>query len=438
MSHSTPTRQTPAAARRSLLEDLRSGKVPTQGLLEICVGRDREKAALFESVKSAVGGGYTFRVIAGQYGSGKTFLVELMRAVARGNKAKMLTMKGELSPDKLLVGGRAQRDDLWQDLIGSLTAVDDGEPGEGQLVLVLNAFAAEVEKQARSELLGQSHLVVADELLSPIRLLTQGAAFAEVVRLYVKASYDGDATMRQHVLTWLTGGFTTSMEARRSVKMGRFEAGLTDRLRLLAALARCAGWNGLFVCIDEMDKLLKLPKAQCQTNLMEIHRLVDLNAKRAPGLAVFLSGAPGFVDDPRRGLFSSEPIKQRLSSNPWASQTAEVPLVDYRSPVLRLESLTPTESRALLHKIREVFAAIHPTLTNSRLPEAAIDAYLRHCQLLIGAETHLRPRNTIRSFVGLLDILDQNPHTTWHDLLKNVRVDHDSGESGIHDDYRIS
>jgi len=427
------------AAHRALLDELRRGVTPTQGILDICVGRDPEKAALFDSIKTAVAGDYAFRVVAGQYGSGKTFLMELMRAVGRSKRANLLTMRAEMSPEKLLVGAKTQRDDLWQDLVGSLTAGPDGEPGLGQLQRVLDAFVKRVETEAASG----SRWTVVDELLAPVRMLPHGPQVADVVRKYVKAVYDDKAhEVHRDVTTWLAGGYPTTMEARRAIGNGRFEAGTTDRLRILAALARCAGWNGLFVCIDEMDKLLKLPMAVGRKNLLEVHAMIDLNKARAPGMCLFLSGAPSFVDDTRRGLFSLESVRQKLSDNEFL-RDANVPgLVDYRRPVLRLDPLTVQQSHELLHKLRTIYLGVHTSLHPNRVPDAAVAAYLQHCQSFVGAETHLRPRHTIRSFVGLLDILDQNPQARWQDLLKGVRVERELDDIGNpadseRDDLRI-
>lgn len=390
-----------------------------KGLLAIRVGREAEIVALLNSLKTAMAGGYAFRVIAGNYGAGKSFLLELMRASARSNKGAMLSMRAELSPERRFIGTSGQPTELWRSLVSSLTTNDSGQAGEHQLRTVLEQFVTTVSAVSRDQ--GKAAALVAQERLEQVGRLEHGDQLASVVRGFWLAAHQGDEARMQAAVQWISAGFESKTEARKSTGVAYRDIGLVSRLQLLSGLARAAGWNGLFVCIDEVDKVCLIPhEANRMANFQEVLRLANLDGARAPGLAVFLSGAPAFVDDGRVGSQSVPALYRRLSPNRWANVDVGQELVDHRSTVLRLDNLSAADSHELLSRIRSIHC--HTEEDRVRVPESVVSAFLAHSQQLVGNETHLKPSNTVKEFVGFLDVLDQNRNVDWRTLLDGVRV----------------
>lgn len=406
--------------RTQLFDALRRGIPPAaRGLLAINVGRDAEVKELLSSIKTAMSGGYAFRVVTGNYGAGKTFLLELMRAAARSNKAAMLSMRAELSPERRFIGSTGQPTELWRSLTSSLTTNDTGEAGDHQLRTVLDRFASKVGEVSQAE--GRPVKAVVEERLAHVARLEHGDQLAAVVRGYWMATLEGDETRMRAAVQWIKAGFDSKVEARRATGVGYKEIGLVTRLQLLAALARAAGWNGLFVCIDEVDKLVNIPhEVNRHANYQEVLRLCNLDGDRAPGLAVFLSGAHAFIDHDKAGTKSVPALYRRLSPNPWVQGPGHEDLVDHRSTVLRLQNLSADDSRTLLSKLRGLY--FHTEASASRVPEEVVDAFIAHAQSFVGNETHLKPSETVKSFVHFLDMLDQNAKVDWRTRLRAVHV----------------
>jgi hypothetical protein len=127
--------------------------------------------------------------------------------------------------------------------------------------------------------------------------------------------------------------------------------------------------------------------------------------------------------DTRRGLYSYEALHSRLAENKFASGG----LVDLSGPIVRLPSLTPEDLLVLLSNIRAVFASGDPK--KHLVPDEAMTAFMDHCNKRIGEAYFRTPRTTVKAFVHLLSVLEQNPGSRWQDLLGGISIVPDqSGE----------
>lgn len=89
-----------ARDRDAVLQALRAGVVPRSGQYLVQVGRVREIQALIADVERIASGGTSFRVVVGEYGAGKTFFLNQVRAVAL--EKKLVTAYADLNPDRRL------------------------------------------------------------------------------------------------------------------------------------------------------------------------------------------------------------------------------------------------------------------------------------------------------------------------------------------------
>jgi hypothetical protein len=133
-----------------------------------------------------------------------------------------------------------------------------------------------------------------------------------------------------------------------------------------------------------------------------------------------LGGHQIFLLDPRRGLYSYAALQSRLEENSYAVDG----LVDYSGPVLRLASLTPEDFYVLLTKLRHVQAAGDESAY--LITDEGIAAYMRHCAERIGDAYFRTPRNTIKGFLDLLAVLEQNPEQTWQNLIAGVTLERET------------
>ena len=226
-------------------------------------------------------------------------------------------------------------------------------------------------------------------------------------------------------MRWLRGEYSTRTDARRDLGVRTIvdDDNVYDRLKLLARFVHLAGYGGLIVALDELVNLYKLANTRARnSNYEQILRIInDCLQGSVAHLGFILAGTPEFLTDTRRGLYSYEALQSRLSENMFASSSVR----DFSGPVLRLANLTAEELFVVLTKLRNVHASGEPSA--NALPDRALHSFMEHCSRKVGDAYFRTPRTTIRAFVQLLAILEQNPDTSWPDLVGQIDVERDVG-----------
>ena len=399
------TPKVPKRIAAVIVNSLKGGVVPRIGLPYITVGREREIQALLHDLELVADGGASFRFLVGRYGAGKSFLLQTIRTHAMGND--FVVADADLSPERRLQGGQGQGLATYRELVRNLSTKT--RPEGGALQLVLDRWVAALREQPDAE------TALADQL-SPLRELVCGFDFTQVLRLYYQASLEGDDERRAGVVKWLRGEFRTKTEARAELGVN---ACITDDtwyeyLKLFAQFLVGAGYKGLVVLIDELVNLYKIPNATSrQYNYEKILTMYnDTLQGKAHHLGIIMGGTPQSIEDRRRGVFSYEALRSRLTQGRFASAG----LADMLAPVIHLEPLTYEELLVLIEKLADIHAGYfgyERTLTQDQLVSFLKVEFGR-----VGADTHLTPREVIRDFIELLDIVCQNPQADLDALLK--------------------
>ncbi|MBM6675581.1 ATP-binding protein [Olsenella uli] len=401
----TGTPKVPKRIAAVIINSLKGGVVPRIGLPYVTVGREREIRALLHDLELVADGGASFRFLVGRYGAGKSFLLQTIRTHAMGND--FVVADADLSPERRLQGGQGQGLATYRELIRNLSTKT--RPEGGALQLVLDRWVAALREAPNAE-------EALAEQLSPIRELVCGFDFTSVLRLYYQASLEGNDERRDGVVKWLRGEFRTKTEARGELGVN---ACITDDtwyeyLKLFAQFLVGAGYQGLIVLIDELVNLYKIPNATSrQYNYEKILTMYnDTLQGKAHHLGIIMGGTPQSIEDRRRGVFSYEALRSRLSQGRFASAG----LADMLAPVIHLEPLTYEELLVLIEKLADIHAGYFGY--ERALTEAQLVSFLQVEFGRVGADTHLTPREVIRDFIELLDIVCQNPGTDVDALLK--------------------
>lgn len=406
--------------RDTVIQALVAGVVPRVGLHHIQVGRAAEVGALVKDIDRIADGGSSCRFIIGEYGAGKTFFLSLMRLIAL--ERRCVTIHADLAPDRRIHATGGQARGLYAEAVRNMATRTKQEGGA--LPSVVERFITECVKEASEQ--GLDVEAVIDKRLAALQELVGGHDFATVLKAYWQASEDGNEALKASALRWLRAEFSTKTEARQALGVRNIidDADVYDSLKLLAQFVRLAGYSGLVIVFDEMVNLYKLQSAQARNqNYEQILRVVnDMLQGNSEGVGFIFGGTPEFLMDSRRGLFSYEALQSRLAENQFAGQG----LIDMSGPVIRLQSLSPEELLILLANIRSVFALGDPA--RHLVPDEALAAFMAHCNQRIGEAYFRTPRNTIKAFVQLLSILEQNPSAQWSEIIGSVSVDEDEPE----------
>ncbi|HIS40886.1 MAG TPA: ATP-binding protein [Candidatus Aphodovivens avistercoris] len=413
-SASAPRPKVPRRVAAVIVNSLKGGVVPRIGLPYITVGREREIQALLHDLDLTADGGASFRFLVGRYGSGKSFLLQTIRNHAMGNG--FVVCDADLSPERRLQGTRGQGLATYRELVRNLSTKT--RPEGGALNLVLDRWvAATTEGGTFAEGDAARADALVDAQMAPLEELVHGFDFSRMVRRYRAAALEGDDETMGNVVKWLRGEYRTKTEARQELGATAIitDDDWYDYLKLFAAFLVGAGYKGLLVLIDELVNLYKIPNAVTrQYNYEKILTMYnDTLQGKARHLGIIMGGTPQSIEDRRRGIYSYEALRSRLAQGRFAQEG----LADLLAPVIHLEPLTYEELLVLIEKLADIHAGLFGY--ERTLTEDDLVAFLRIEFGRVGADTHLTPREVIRDFIELLDIVSQNPQVSVADLLES-------------------
>lgn len=400
--------------RDAIIQSLRAGVVPRTGQQHIQVGRVEEVKALIVDLDRIADGGSGIRFVIGEFGSGKTFFLYLIRSIAL--EKRLVTVHADLTPDRRLQATSGQGRALYQELVRNMST--RAKPDGGALPSIVERFVTSAVEAARERSVKPE--VVIRERLASLSEMVNGYDFAEVIAAYWKGHDSGNEALKSDAVRWLRGEFATRTDARAALAVRTIvdDANVYDQLKLLARFVRLAGFAGTIVCCDELVNLYKMANTKARnTNYEQILRILnDCLQGSAEGLGFLMGGTPEFLMDTRKGLYSYQALQSRLAENRFLKDG----LVDYSGPVLRLANLTPEDLFVLLGKLRHVYAS--GVADRYLIPDDALTAFMQHCSQKIGDAYFRTPRNTVTAFVSLLAILEQNPGASWQQLLQQVHL----------------
>lgn len=391
-----------------ILNSLKGGVVPRIGLPYITVGREVEIRALLTDLSLIADGGASFRFLVGRYGAGKSFLLQTIRTHAMGEG--FVVADADLSPERRLQGGQGQGLATYRELIRNISTKT--RPEGGALNLILDRWVASCADVDES---------VVNAQLAPLEEMVHGFDFTRMLRRYRTAASEGDEEAMSRVTKWIRGEYRTKSEARAELGSSTIisDDDWYDYVKLIARFLVCSGYKGMLVLIDELVNLYKIPNAITrQYNYEKILTMYnDTLQGKAQYLGMIMGGTPTSIEDRRRGVFSYEALRSRLAQGRFAREN----LKDMLAPIIRLQPLTYEELLVLIEKLMQIHAGYFgwtPTLTENDLVDFLKIEFGR-----VGADTYLTPREVIRDFIELLDILCQNPDANVAELLQSVGGD---------------
>lgn len=428
-----------------IINSLKGGVVPRIGLPYITVGREAEIRALLTDLSLIADGGASFRFLVGRYGSGKSFLLQTIRTHAMGEG--FVVADADLSPERRLQGGQGQGLATYRELMRNLSTKT--RPEGGALMLILDRWISNLQMQVAGELgtgaaapggaattsgapndsaLNQAVEARIREQVASLEEMVHGYDFARLLTLYYRAVVDGNDELKGNVARWFRGEYRTKTEARQELGVSIIigDDDWYDYVKLFAQFLKGAGYQGMLVLIDELVNLYKIPNSVTrQYNYEKILTMYnDTLQGKAHHLGIIMGGTPQSIEDRRRGVFSYEALRSRLTQGRFAAEGMR----DMLAPIIHLHPLTYEELLVLIEKLQQIHAGYFGY--EARLSESDLVQFLQIEFGRVGADTHLTPREVIRDFIELLDIAYQNPSTPVASILSGVGGNGNEGEGG--------
>ena len=438
-----------------IINSLKGGVVPRIGLPYITVGREAEIRALLTDLSLIADGGASFRFLVGRYGSGKSFLLQTIRTHAMGEG--FVVADADLSPERRLQGGQGQGLATYRELMRNLSTKT--RPEGGALMLILDRWISNLQMQVAGELgagtaapggaattggapasngtadtggtpndpaLNQAVEARIREQVASLEEMVHGFDFARLITLYYRAAVDGNDELKGNVARWFRGEYRTKTEARQELGVSIIigDDDWYDYVKLFAQFLKGAGYQGMLVLIDELVNLYKIPNSVTrQYNYEKILTMYnDTLQGKAHHLGIIMGGTPQSIEDRRRGVFSYEALRSRLTQGRFAAEGMR----DMLAPIIHLHPLTYEELLVLIEKLQQIHAGYFGY--EARLNESDLVQFLQIEFGRVGADTHLTPREVIRDFIELLDIAYQNPSTPVASILSGVGGNESGGE----------
>ncbi|SKB55720.1 P-loop protein of unknown function [Lachnospiraceae bacterium] len=404
-------KKVPKRIAGTLINSLKGGVVPRIGLPYVTVGRKDEIRALLHDVDVISDGGASFRFISGRYGSGKSFLLQTIRnyVMDRG----FVVVDADLSPERRLQGTRGQGLATYRELLRNMSTKT--RPEGGALTLILDRWISAVQNETMQETglsMDDPSFSAAVEkkimqVIHSMNELVHGFDFARLLTMYYQSHITGDEETKGKVIKWFRGEYATKTEARQ-------ELGVTiiitdddwyEYLKLFAWFLKKAGYTGMMIMIDELVNIYKIPNSITrQYNYEKILTMYnDTLQGKAQYLGIIMCGTPQCIEDRRRGVYSYEALRSRLQEGKFSVEGAR----DMLAPVIRLEALTAEEMLVLIGKLADIHADLYGY--ENSITDEALAAFIKIEFGRIGADSKITPREVIRDFIELLDILFQHP-----------------------------
>lgn len=405
----------------SLISSVSAGVVPRLGAPYIAIGREAEISALLSDLEIVGEGGSAMRFVIGKYGSGKSFLIQLMRgyALERG----FICADCDLSPERRLCGGKGSGIATYRELIKNMSSKTS--PEGGALGPVISRWLSSVQGEVAQSVVLPGSPDFGKEISKRVFALSKkmensvgGFDFASVINSYYRAETEGSDELKSACLRWLRGEYTTKTEAREYLSVGSLisDDNWYDYIKLWAEFVKSIGYRGFVVFIDECVNLYKITNRVSRENNYEkiLSMFNDTLQGRAPGLCMIMGGTPQFLEDTRRGLFSYEALRSRLADGRF---TGSGEFRDMLGPVIRLRRLSDNELFALISRLTKLHGMYYSW--EPRVTEEQQAQFLREAVSRTGADTMMTPREMIRDYMSVLNILLQNPSAGFTDVVRS-------------------
>ncbi|MBQ0101824.1 MAG: ATP-binding protein [Firmicutes bacterium] len=419
----------------SLVASLSAGVVPRLGAPYIAIGRDNEVKALLSDLNELSEGGASMRFIIGRYGSGKSFLMQLMRgyALERG----YVTCDCDLSPERRLCGTSGSGIATYRELVKNMAIKTS--PDGGALPIIISKWLSSIQSTVAASGISPDSREFAEKVsasvyanLKGLQSCVGGFDFSYVLSEYFKASLSGDEFRQSCCIKWLRGEYTTKTDAKQELKVSSIinDDNWYDYIKLWTEFTRNTGYKGFVLFIDECVNLYKISNRIGRENNYEkiLSMFNDTLQGRAPGLAIIFGGTGEFLEDKRRGLFSYEALRSRLADSKYVSDGK---YTDLMGPVIRLRPLSANELLALISRITKLHSMCYGI--EERVSDENMVDFLKSATDRVGSDSMLTPREIIRDYLSVLSILMQNPDVTFEMAIGKAEAEKPKEEKDIFD-----
>jgi hypothetical protein len=410
----------------SIINSLVSGVVPKIGVQHITVGRSEEINAFINALEDVRNGLSLVKFWIGDFGSGKSFMLHLLNTVAL--KQKFVVANADFTPDNRLYSNDGKSVILYSAIMDNIAILTKPEGGALQTLLekwieqVITKTAEENHISLMEIRNDQYQVLIQNSIMKTVNEITEvgGFDFGSAIVKYYEGYIKGDELLRRNALKWLKGEYSTKTEARQDLGIREIinDSNYYDMLKNFCKLFVSMGYSGFMINLDEAINLYKISTmASREKNYEKILSIYnDCFQGKVANLFINFAGTKEFLENERRGLFSYQALKSRLEANKF--ETSE--LRDFAQPVIRLMPLNHNEIFVLLKKLKLIFDFNYKI--ELKITDEEISSFMEEIFNKPGAAEFLTPREVIRDFLNVLNIIRQNPDVDKKRLFGEIEI----------------
>ncbi|OPC67328.1 biotin carboxylase [Elizabethkingia miricola] len=411
----------------SIINSLVGGVVPKIGVQHITVGRTEEIEAFITALNDVKNGHSIAKFWIGDFGSGKSFMLHLLNTVAL--KQKFVVANADFTPDNRLYANDGKSVLLYSAIMDNIAI--QTKPEGGALQTLLEKWIEQVISKTAQEnnislvdIRNEEYLgLIQNTIMKTINEITEvgGFDFGSVIVKYYEGYIKNDELLRRNALKWLKGEYKTKTEARQDLGVREIinDQNFYDMLKNFCKLFVSMGYSGFMINLDEAINLYKISTSVMrEKNYEKILTIYnDCFQGKVSNLFINFAGTKEFLENERRGLFSYQALKSRLQTNKF--ETLEIR--DFAQPVIKLTPLDHNEIFVLLKKLKLIFDFNYKTEIN--ISDEEISAFMEEMFNKPGASEFLTPREVIRDFLNILNIIRQNPDVDKKQLFGDIEIE---------------
>ncbi len=411
----------------AIINSLLGGVVPKVGVQHITVGRSEEISAFVKALDDVKNGHSMMKFWVGDFGSGKSFMLHLLNTLAL--KQKFVVTNADFTPDNRLYSNDGKGVALYSAIIDDIAI--QTKPEGGALPTLMEKWIEQVISETAqqsgvplTEIRSEQYLnLIQNSIMKTINSFTEvgGFDFGAVVAKYYEGYIKDQESLRRSSLRWLKGEYKTKTEARQDLGVREIINDLNyyDMLKNFCKLFISMGYSGFMINLDEAINLYKISTAATREKNYEKILMIynDCFQGKVSHLFFNVAGTKETLENERRGLFSYDALKTRLETNKFETATVR----DFAQPVIRLLPLDNNEIFVLLKKLKLIFDFNYKTQIN--ITDADIHQFMEEIFNKPGASEFLTPREVIRDFLNILNILRQNPSVDKAKLFGEIEIE---------------
>lgn len=410
----------------SIINSLISGVVPRIGVQHITVGRSEEINAAVAALQDVKNGHSMVKFWIGDFGSGKSFMLHLLNTVAL--KLKFVVANADFTPDNRLYSNDWKGVALYSAIIDNISIQTKTEGGalptllEKWIEQIITKTAGE-NNISLTEIRNEQYLkLIQNNIMKTINEITEvgGFDFGTVVMKYYEGYIKDDEHLRRSAFKWLKGEYRTKTEAKQDLGVREVINDLNyyDMLKNFCKLFVSMGYSGFMINLDEAINLYKISTSVMrEKNYEKILTIYnDCFQGKIANIFFNFAGTKEVLENERRGFFSYSALKSRLLTNKF--ETLEIR--DFAQPVIRLMPLDHNEIFVLLKKLKAIFDYNYKT--EIAISDNDIQQFMEELFNKPGASEFLTPREVIRDFLNILNIIRQNPTVDKNKLFGELEI----------------